>query len=300
MTDSLKEQAIKQLQKKHEAEAKRAEQKAQDKGAFDAIKASNARIQEKQKSNIPHYDVDKLQLYLGEPFSLNDKITIRQPTVGDLIRLGEKDVYSVVHIFTANTTSYRLILWDMGIDWCKITDYDLFQLLCPTLSQSSTEFLFGDIDFSKLQRYKKVINEEETVVLYDPEQDIEIDQSTYEKLAWYVRNMFNIFPKNEFAKGKSTKESIIEEDRLNFERHKKEEYQSTLLPLISSCLNHPGFKYSKKELMNVGIVEFMDSVQRLQIYESSTALLKGAYSGFMDTSKIDSKQFDFMRDIGSK
>lgn len=298
MTDSLKDQAVKKLKEKHEAEAKAAEQKAQEKGVYDTIKASNARVQEKtQKSQ---YDFDKLQLYFGEPFPLTDKIIIKQPTVGDLIHLGEKEVYSVVHVFTANTTSYRLVLWDMGIDWCKITDYDLFQLLSPTLPQSSTQFLFGDIDFSKLQRYKKVIDDEETVVLYDPEQNLEIDKVTYEKLAWYVRNMFNIFPKNEFAKGKSTKQSIIEEDRLNFEKHKNDKYQSTLLPLISSCLNHPGFKYSKNELMNVGIVEFMDSVQRLQIYESSTALLKGAYSGFMDTSKIDQKQFDFMRDISSK
>ncbi len=298
MTDSLKDQAIKRLKEKHEAEAKTAEQKAQDKNVYDTIKASNARVNEKTQK--PQYEFDKLQLYFGEPFALTEKIIINQPTVGDLIRLGEKEVYSVVHIFTANTTSYRLVLWDMGIDWCKITDYDLFQLLSPTLTQSSTQFLFGDIDFSKLQRYKKVVNDEETIVLYDPEQDLEIDKTTYEKLAWYVRNMFNIFPKNEFAKGKSTKQSIIEEDRMNFEKHKNDKYQSTLLPLISACLNHPGFKYSKKELPDVGIVEFMDSVQRLQIYESSTALLKGAYSGFMDTSKIDQKQFDFMRDIGSK
>ena len=49
--------------------------------------------------------------------------------------------------------------------------------------------------------------------------------------------------------------------------------------------------------MDVGIVEFMDSVQRLQVYESSRALLAGSYSGFVDTSKIDKSQFDFMRDI---
>ena len=144
-----------------------------------------------------------------------------------------------------------------------------------------------------MKRYQKQLseNEEPVVVLYDPEQDFEIDEETYNKIAWYVRNLFNIFPKVEKAKGKFTKQSIIDEDRMNYERHKNDVYQSTLLPLISSCLNHPGFKYTKQQLINVGIVEFMDSVQRLQVYESSTALLKGMYSGFV------SGKLDFMRDL---
>lgn len=295
MTDSLKEQAINKLKAKHEAEQKAAEERYNDSQMVNTIKESQARVNKKKQK--PQLDIDKLQLYLGEPFKLNDKITVLQPTVGELIRFGEKEVYSVVHIFTANTTSYRMILWDMGVDWCKITDFDLFQMLCPTLPQESTKILFGDLDFSKLQRYQKQIGEETSVVLWDPEQELEIDESTYNKLAWYVRNMFNIFPKNEFGKNRATKEALIDEDRINYEKHKNDPYSSTLLPLISSCLNHPGFKYSKSELVNVGVVEFMDSVQRLQIYESSRALLQGSYSGFVDTSKIDKAQFDFMRNI---
>lgn len=44
----------------------------------------------------------------------------------------------------------------------------------------------------------------------------------------------------------------------------------------------------------------MDSVQRLQVYESSTALLKGIYSGFVDASKIDKNELNFMREISLK
>lgn len=297
MTDSLKEQAKQALEARREAKKQAAEQKVnQSSNAVDAIMQSQAR-QNKKKADTPQFDIDRLQLYLGEPFKLNEKITVLQPTVGDLIRFGEKEAYSVVHVFTANTTSYRMILWDMDprVDWCKITDFELFQMLCPTLNQAQTSFLFGDIDFSKLQRYQKQIGEDVSIVLYDPEQDLEIDENMYKKLAWYVRSMFNIYPKIEFGKGRATKEALIDEDRLNYERHKNDPYSSTLLPLISTCLNHPGFKYTKSELVNVGIVEFMDSVQRLQIYESTRALYTGMYSGFVDTSKIPKEQFDFMR-----
>jgi hypothetical protein len=106
----------------------------------------------------------------------------------------------------------------------------------------------------------------------------------------------NIHPKVEKAKGKTAKSWMIQEDRMNLSQ-KKDSDNSTLLPLISTCVNHPGFKYKLKELKEVGIYQFMDSVQRLQIYESSRALLDGSYSGFCDTSKIDKENFNFFRNI---
>jgi hypothetical protein len=44
----------------------------------------------------------------------------------------------------------------------------------------------------------------------------------------------------------------------------------------------------------------MDSVQRLQIYESTTALMKGMYSGMIDTKGLDKDALNFMRNIETK
>ena len=41
----------------------------------------------------------------------------------------------------------------------------------------------------------------------------------------------------------------------------------------------------------------MDSVKRIQKYEQSTAVLKGMYSGFVDGSKINPEQYNFMGDV---
>ena len=85
---------------------------------------------------------------------------------------------------------------------------------------------------------------------------------------------------------------------MEFAKKKGELEHSILLPLISSMVNHPGFKYKKKELIDVGIVEFMDSVQRLQLYENVTALMSGVYSGMLDTSKMNlSKELNWLRDL---
>lgn len=93
---------------------------------------------------------------------------------------------------------------------------------------------------------------------------------------------------------------MIWEDEEKARKASNEGYKSMLFPLVSACINHPGFKHTLKDLWDVGIFEFMDSVNRLQIYENTRALLAGSMSGFCDTSKIPKDNFNFMRDIYTK
>ena len=244
-------------------------------------------------------------MYFGEPNQLTDKITIYQPTVGDIIDFGESEFYTVLYMIAGNTTTHRLQLWRNGVDWNKITDYELFCTTCKALNHENTKLLFGDtLDLNKINptSVERENEEGETVtewVLYEPVEDIQITEEEYKVMVHYLRTMFNFFPKVEKARDRTTKEWMIEEDETNIEIKKKkgEENTSSLLSIISACVNHPGFKYKKNELRDVGIMEFMDSVQRIQIYESSTALLQGSYSGFVDTKKIPKSDFDFMRDL---
>ena len=54
------------------------------------------------------FNTDELQLYFGEPFTIKTKsenaIQIFQPTIGDILKNGERNVYSVVNTFIANPT----------------------------------------------------------------------------------------------------------------------------------------------------------------------------------------------------
>ena len=253
--------------------------------------------------NKTKFDFDRLKMYFGDPYIVKcevGEIKIIQPTIGDILEFGEKEFYSMLNIFVANPTSYRLQLWDMGVDWNKISDYELFCMLIKGLNKQSTSLLFGDLDFQTFELYNKKVEDTEVLTLYSKEQNTEITNETYGCIAEYLRLMFNIYPKVEKAKGKATKEAIIEEERMNLEidlKKNKKGSKSMLLPLVSSCINHPGFKYKLNELREMGIVQFMDSVQRLQIYESTVALNSGMYSGMCDLSKVDKKLFNFMRDV---
>lgn len=273
------------------------------------VKQESSNNNEVKQSDKKTYEFDKLQLYFAEPYVIKNEdeegnviseITITQPTIGDIISVGESSFYNTLYIFILNTTSYRLQLWDMGIDWNKISDYELFCMLIKNADQNVTQLFFGDINFDGFNLYSKKKNkdsDEQVTTLFNPEFGIEIDEETYTHIAQYLRTMFNIFPKVEKTKGKTTKQWLIEEEREKLRISKKENgSKSMLLPLVSTYLNHPGTKYKKNELKEVGIYEFMDGIQRIQIYESTVSLMSGMYSGFVDTKGIDKESFNFMRD----
>lgn len=259
---------------------------------------SDERIQE-----VEELGFNPLRMYFGEDYVINEKIKIHQPSIQDFIDSeNESDIYGVITPFVSNTTAYRLQLWDMGIDWNKISNLELFSILIKSIDFNYSKLIFGDIDFSTFNLYQKQVNEETTLTLYSQEFDLEIDEDTRNKMCKYIQFMFNSFPpEEEFTSSKTLKQDLINKDRQKLIQKKKEisenKNQQSLLSMISFYLNHPGCKYKKNELREVGYFEFMYNIQRLQIYESTRALFGGLYSGMCDLSKVNPNEFNFMRDV---
>lgn len=241
------------------------------------------------------FEYDELKMYFGEPFHINDKISIYIPTIGEIVEYGEREYYNMVYTLTCIPSDMMSQLDDLGIDYMEISDFELFMMLTRGLTQESTQVLFGNLDFTKFEPYLNQLNNE--TILYDVENDIVIDRLIYSKIVDYLRKVHGIKPKVRKAANKTTKKILIQLDREKLAKSKKEPYKSQLKDLISAMMRFPGFKYKKNELKECGLYEFMDLVQGAQIYVSTTALLQGSYSGMIDTSKIDKKEFNWMRNL---
>ena len=272
------------------------------------ILSNNSIIQnaiEQQLNNEEIVEVEKLdfnplRVYFGDDYVVNDRITIHQPSIQDFIDAdNESDIYHVIAPFTANTTGYRVQLWDMGIDWNKISNLELFSILIKTIDFKYSQLIFGDINFSTFNLYEKQNGDEKVLTLYSPEMDLEIDEVTMNKMCKYIQFMFSSYPpEEEFTSSKTLKQELINNDKQKLLLRKKEgDGGQSLLSMIAFYLNHPGCKYKKNELREVGYFEFMYNIQRLQIYESTRALFGGMYSGMCDLSKVDKNEFNFMRDV---
>lgn len=255
----------------------------------------------------PKIEFDQLQMYFGEPYVIDledamGTVTVYQPTIGNIISLGEKKFYQTLNIFITNTTSHRLELWENKLDWNVVSDFELFCMSYKNIDKNVSKLLFHNIDFSKFEVIKKEINGNVSLIMYDFESETEINENVYHHFCQYLRNVFNTFPEEKITSDKIMKKWFIEKDKrqLAIDKQKAEKGKlesQTIQPLISACVNHPGFKYKLHELKEVGVCEFYDSVKRLQVYENTTALMKGMYSGMIDGKKINAEDYNFMKKI---
>ena len=239
-------------------------------------------------------DVDDLKLYIGDDFVINNQIKVLQPTIRQIAEFGEREFFSVVHTVTAIPSDMKANLDDMGLDWMEVDDFELFVMLSQTLTPDRTMLLFGDLDFSKLKPFNHPHIDGE-IILADKESGILIDKMIYLKIVSYLRKAFNITPKIEKASNKMTKKILIEEDRKKIEFNKNKPFKSFLLPLISSVKVKQG--YTKEYVLNMGYVEFMNDVARLQVIHNADHLLSACYAGTIDMQKINKQELNWLREL---
>lgn len=269
--------------------------------AFQEANAKNPPLPAPPDTADNSFSIDILKVYYGEPITLDCGITLRQPTIQEIRDFGEMDFWKTAVTLCSNPTSYRVILWDEGIDWNKVNDFEFFYTLSSDLSDQDVSLIFPDLQWSK---FRPVLNSEQKLTLvYLDNPDIQIDEESYKELVAYLRIFFGIHPKTEKAKGRGTKELIImdEKNRIAMDKRNGRENvfsQSTLFSLISSAVNQPGFKYGIQECLSLTIFQFMDAIKRQSAIQSANSMMTGMYSGMIDIKKGNlEKELDWTRNL---
>ena len=238
-------------------------------------------------------EVSDLELYFGDDYIVNDSIKIHQPTIGELIQC-EREYFSTIYTLCAISSDMKSQLWDMGLDWNTVEDWQLFCMLARTLPKDRTSILFGDLDFSAMKVYPHPSIDDE-IVLADKSAGIIIEKMIYAKIVGYLRKLHGLTPKVEKTKSKTVKKWLIEEDRNKIKNSQDKPFKSYLLPLISSVKVKQG--YTREYVKNMGLRELFDDVARLQIINNADHLLSAAYAGTIDMKKIDKKELNWMKEL---
>ena len=237
--------------------------------------------------------VDTLKLYFGDNINIANGITLLQPTLGDIIEYGESKYFSMAQTICATPSSMKVALDDMDLDFAKITDFQLFMIVCQSLTQETTSILFGDLDLTQLKPYP--IQDSDEVVLSNEDHTIVINEIIYEILVIYLRKMHGFKKQVDKPGNEITRKILIDVERKDAERNKNKPYKSFLVPLVSSLQsrNH----WTKEYIRNMGIYEFFEQINRSQVIVQADAALTGSWSGMVDTKKIDKSVFDWMKDL---
>ncbi len=213
-------------------------------------------------------------------------LSIRIPTVGEILE-DEQHYYSLISSLTATPFQYMVQLDDMGIDFTRITDYDLFLQLFPALAKSDMSILFGKTDFSDILVRRNSDNG--TLYLHSPKNNITIDELIYKKIADSVRKINNLKKENRRPGNDEAKEFRIKLERRRQKRSAARPYEPYLEKLIVALVNRPEFKYNYAQVDDLTIYQFNQSFEQIRRSINFDNTMIGVYAGTVDTSKIRDK-----------
>ena len=275
-------------------------------------------------------EYDELKIYRGCDISITPKIIVTQPTLNQIVEFGEKRYFNAIHTLTSVGADMKWQLWDMGQDYTKVDDYDLFvyfisQIVSSkkriyneltsnpekyekelsTLSQQELkemlinplQLVLKDIDLADFTLMKqKIAENNEQIILYNIERDITIDKFVYVKLMEVVRMIHGLKRNNEKPANEQTKMDLIDDARDEAMFAKNKQYKSVLKSLISTLAVKCG-QCGDEKIWNMKINNFFCDIRRIGKVQDAELLLSGAYSGFASLKGVDKTRLDIFGDI---
>ena len=241
-------------------------------------------------------EIDDLTAWMGEPYVINEKISVFQPKIKDILIFGEREYFQVIQTLCSTSSNFKSKLADAGTDWETVEDFSMFHILSQSLNQKQTRLVLGDIDLSKFKIFENKTNGEPVMV--DQEHNIVIDRLIYLRIVEYLRKVHGLTRAYDRTKSKFVHDMAIEMEREEEALNAKKPYKSFLWPLISSIKARQC--YTKQYVLDMQLYELVHEANRLNIIVQSDALLQGSYSGMIDTKKIKKENFNWMRDIESE
>lgn len=222
---------------------------------------------------------------------ITDQLSLRIPTVGEILE-NESTYFSLVSIMTSTPFQYMVQLDDLGIDYTKITDYEMFQIFFPVYAKQDISIIFGDLDLSDIGMYHD--HSVDLDVLYSPSTDTKIDEFVYFNMARCMRQVNLLKYERKKPKGEKNKKYFLEKERrhlknLEIMRKRKEFEQSELEKLIVALVNNNRFKYDYNSVLTLPIYNFYQSFQQIQHEINFNNVMRGVYAGTIDTNKLQDR-----------
>ena len=201
-----------------------------------------------------------LNLLYQWQYPINDKIQIVIPKVGEIID-HEDEYYSLVSLLTAMPIDLMVQLFDAGIDFTEINEYELFLMMFPAIKSQDTSLVFGDFDLSGF--FIAENNKNNTVVLWDEKADMFIDSAIHGQIASVLRKINHLEQNRRKPANEAAKKYMIQRAREKQKRLQKRKQESQLESLIVAMVNAPQYKYDFEGTRELSIYQFNESVRQV-------------------------------------
>ena len=229
-------------------------------------------------------------LYKNE-YSISDQIRIVIPKVGDVID-NEELYYGLVSALTSVPRDMMVQLDDIGIDFMKLSEYDLFLLMFNGIKTMDTHLIFADLDLSKFETV--VSTKTEQIVLYNEADDIVIDKGIQGQIAATLRRINHLTKTIKKPGNEEAKQYLLQREREKLKRQKRRAQFSQLEQYIVAMVNTEQFKYNFDSVREMSLYQFNESLHQVAAKVDYDNLMHGVYAGTVKISDISQDKLNWM------
>lgn len=224
-------------------------------------------------------------------YPVNDSISIVIPTVGQIIE-DERAYYNLITAITATPVDFMVQLDDIGVDFSKISSFELFLMFFNEIKKLDTSLVFGDLDLSK---FEAAINQKNgNVVLIDRENNIVIDRAIHDQICRVIRKINHLEKNNRKPINEEAKKYMIERARVKQRRAARRPYKSQLEDLIVALVNTEQYKYGYRETLDLTIYQFNASVYQIVKKINYDNTMIGCYAGTINAKELSQDQLNWL------
>lgn len=232
-----------------------------------------------------------INILYKDSFRINDEISIRIPTVGEVIDADEDNYYSLVSMLTAMPIDMMVELDRAGIDFTKLDEYGLFLILFHVIKEMDTSLVFGDLDLKAFEPGESEVNG--LPVLIDRNNDIVIDRAIAGQIATVLRKI-NHFEKNlRKPANEEARQYMLERAKAKAKR-KKRKHESQLESMVISMVNTEQFPYDFAGVKNLTIYQFNESVRQVVKKINYDNIMRGIYAGTLSAKDVSQKEINWL------
>ena len=234
---------------------------------------------------------DDSYLIRGKSFAVNEHVIVNNPSLEEIFEFGEEKYYALVSALVAKPSDYKVLLYDKGIDFETVNEFDFFCTAVNSISRTESAILFGELDFSAMRIY--VDNRLRERVIGDGE--VFIDPLSYAVITDFIRRINGIpVQKPETYLNEHVKQYRLGVERDNMKRKKSEPFKSMLLPLVSSYVNCPESRYGYETVMKLTISQLHDGTQRVMKRVHYDNVMRGLYAGTIAQDKLNLDEINWL------
>ena len=84
---------------------------------------------------------DDLKIFRGGDYEINSKITLHQPTLGEISDYGEKEYFGLVRSICSTPADHKVDIYEnLGIYWDAVDEFELFVQLSFAFRESEIRY----------------------------------------------------------------------------------------------------------------------------------------------------------------